>query len=109
MNRDPAAMRRNKHTPHNGTNDPDNYYEPNQHVELRPKLTFCRECCVPTKVWHAKRTHREHEGTTKSRYRNPVEREQSHSETADRTKQAVDHDIIRNDPANPIEYAQSCP
>ena len=70
---------------------------------------FCCKRCVLSSG-NLKQTHWDYErATQKGRYRNPVEREQTHSETTDGTKKAVHHDVIRSNPANPIEYAQSRP
>jgi hypothetical protein len=58
---------------------------------------------------HIKGTYRNYERTANHGYGNPVECDQTHSETADRTKEAVYDDIIWSDPAHPIEHAESCP
>jgi hypothetical protein len=54
-------------------------------------------------------TYRNDERTADQRHLGPVEREQTHPEAADGTEEAIYDHVIGDNPADPIEHAESSP
>jgi len=54
-------------------------------------------------------TYRNYQGTLKNRHSEPVQRDHTHPETADRAKEAVYDYIVWGNPAYPSEHAESSP
>jgi hypothetical protein len=68
---------------------------------------FNDECCVAR--GRIKKTYRNYERTANFSYLGPVECDQAHPEAADGTEEAVYDNVIRRNPANPIEHAEPGP